>query len=261
MSSSAILCLPRIQLPWLRNQAQLNQATVFKRRSVGKPCGMITMHFDQTYGSSRAHMMSTGSKLEAALVANAVKLSKNAAAGLPATWNLVQVEFAATNFSTLSAATAPSIHRFLHQCSSLPAQPAQPLTGVEPNQALLTDIRKSAILQVEPDKVYPQHSTGNMCSASTSATAVAHQVSAGAGNDTERSESADCLLEPVAFADVDVEQQRQMLRAFEVSKALSTRQLGSKRTHTGRDTKQAVKLSKLVHDTGQRTITSLFRQG
>ncbi|KAL3138105.1 hypothetical protein ABBQ38_005335 [Trebouxia sp. C0009 RCD-2024] len=206
-------------------------------------------------------MSSAGSKLEAALVANAVKLSKNAAAGLPATWNLVQVEFAATNFSTLSAAAAPSIHRFLHQSTSLPAQPAQPLTGTEPNQAVLTDIRKSALPQVEPDKVYPQHSTGNTCSASTSAIAAAHRASADANNDRERSESADCLLEPVAFADVDVEQQRQMLRAFEVQKTLSTHQLGAKRTHTGQDMKQAVKLRKLVHGTGQRTITSLFRQG
>lgn len=58
-----------------------------------------------------------GSKLEAALIANAVKLSKNAAAGLPETWALVQVEFAATNFSSFSAAAAPSIHKFLQQAT------------------------------------------------------------------------------------------------------------------------------------------------
>ena len=60
---------------------------------------------------------SAGSKLEAALIANAVKLSKNAAAGLPETWALVQVEFAATNFSSFSAAAAPSIHKFLQQAT------------------------------------------------------------------------------------------------------------------------------------------------
>ena len=207
------------------------------------------------------HLMSAGSKLEAALVANAIKLSKNAAAGLPANWNLVQVEFAATNFSTLSAAAAPSIHRFLHQPTSLPAQPAQSLTGVDHNQAVLTDIPKSAVPQVLPGKVAPQHFTGDACPASTSETAAAHQVSACANNDRDCSDGAHCQVEPAAFADVDVRQQRQMLRAFEVQKALSTHQLAAKRKHTGQDTKQAVKVSKLVHDTGQRTITSLFRKG
>ena len=212
--------------------------------------------------------MSAGSKLEAALVANAVKLSKNAAGILPATWNLVQVEFAATNFSTLSAATAPSIHKFLHHPASLSAQPAGPLVGTQPDQVLHTDSPKAGLPNKLPQTFLSQHSTGNLDLASTSETAAGHQKSISAcevQHARECSDDAACLVEPFAFAGVDIGQQRQMLKEFQVRQALSRRnvsnQSGLKRTQTGQVTKQAGKQSKLVHDTGQRTITSLFRKG
>lgn len=214
------------------------------------------------------HVVSAGSNLESALVANAIKLSKTAAAILPATWNLVQVEFAATTFSTLSAAAAPSIHRFLHHPASLPAQPAGPLVGTEPGKVLQTDSPKTRIPHRLPDTFLSQHSTGNLDVASTSEAAADHQRSSNASeiqHARECSDGAGCLVGPVAFADVDIDQQRQMLKDFEVRQALSRRnasnQCGLKRTHTGQETKQVGKQSKLVHDTGQRTLTSLFRKG
>lgn len=205
--------------------------------------------------------MSAGSKLEAALVANAVKLSKNAAAILPATWNLVQVEFAATNFSTLSAAAAPSMHKFLQHSASLPAQPAGPLLGTESDQMLQSEMSKAAIPHRFPDTCLTEHTKGNLDLASTSEPAGnAHEVQ----HARECSDSADCCMEVVTLADVDVNQQCRMLREFEERQALSrqkaTNQAGLKRTHTGH-IKQAGKTSKLVHDTGQRTITSLFKKG
>ena len=208
--------------------------------------------------------MSAGSKLEAALVANAVKLSKSAAASLPITWNLVQVEFAATNFSTFSAAAAPSIHKFLHQSTSLAAQPQ---VGKDPNEAVQLDSPETAVLQNMPDTVLTEQSKDGLDLVSNSETAAEHQMSACASELQHArtcSDSADCLLEPVAFADVDIGQQRQMLREFEVrqlSKHHASNQSRAKRTNTGQDMKQAGKQSKLVHDTGQRTITSLFRKG
>lgn len=222
-----------------------------KCNSLGKACGVTCME------AEAEHMVFAGSKLEAALLANAVKLSKNAAASLPATWNLVQVEFAATNFSTLSAAAAPSIHRFLQHSTSLPAQPALALIGIDSTEGILTDGPKPAEAQVMPATSI-SHPFTNSQSATTSGTAAAHQESACAGDARDGSDGTGCLVEPAAFADVDVGQQRQMLRDFEVRKSLSRHHSGQKRTQTGQDTKQAVKQSKLVHDTGQRTITSLF---
>lgn len=206
-------------------------------------------------------MMSAGSKLEAALVANAVKLSKNAAAILPATWNLVQVEFAATNFSTLSAAAAPSMHKFLQHSSSLPAQRAGPFVGTEPDQAIQSEVPKAAISHSLPDNCLTEHTQGSLDLARTSHTATnASEVQ----HAREGSDSAHCLEELDTLADVDVNQQCQMLRGFEQRQALSrqkaTNPSGLKRTHTGH-IQQAGKLSKLVHDSGQRTITSLFRKG
>lgn len=212
--------------------------------------------------------MSAGSKLEAALVANAVKLSKNAAAILPATWNLVQVEFAATNFSTFSAAAAPSIHKFLHRPASLPAQPAGSLVGIEPDQVLHAESPKAFVSSRLPGTSVAQHSTGYSDLASTAETAADQQNSTDASEIQQTrkcSDSADCLVKPIAFADVDIGQQHQMLREFEIRRALSRQnassQLGLKRTLTGLETKQAGKQTKLMHDTGQRTITSLFKRG
>ena len=75
-------------------------------------------------------------------------------------------------------------------------------------------------------------------------------------------DSADCLAEPVPLADIDIDQQRQMLRDIQVRQALSRQQVsnqsGAKRTHSGQGLKQSGKQSKLVHDTGQQSITSLF---
>lgn len=205
--------------------------------------------------------MSAGSKLEAALVANAVKLSKNAAAVLPATWNLVQVEFAATNFSTLSAAAAPSMHKFLQPSSSLPAQRAGPLVGTEPDRVIQSEVPKAAISHSLPDNCLTEHTQGSLDLARNSHTATnASEVQ----HARESSDSTHCLEELDTLADVDVNQQCQMLRGFEQRQALSrqkaTNPSGLKRTHTGH-IKQAGKLSKLVHDSGQRTITSLFRKG
>ena len=66
------------------------------------------------------------------------------------------------------------------------------------------------------------------------------------------------------YSDIEVEQQRQLLKDIEVRNKLakfsSSSQLGMKRTHTGASHKAATKQSKGQHTTGpgQRTITSLF---
>ena len=213
--------------------------------------------------------MNAGSKLEAALVANAIKLSKNAAASLPHVWNLVQVEFAATNFSTFSAAAAPSMHRFLRQSAGLHAQPEQLSANMRVHLPRVADGANAAAVSASAprNKMRVSHST-ELCSrghARASAMAcLAADYTLEHQQARMQTDNAGCPAEPAAFADVDIEQQRQMLRDIAVRQALSrqqpSNQAGLKRTHTGQGSKQAGKQSKLVHDTGQRTITSLFRK-
>ncbi|KAK9831624.1 hypothetical protein WJX74_003145 [Apatococcus lobatus] len=54
----------------------------------------------------------TGTKLEAAMLANAEGLCQAIAATLPAAWNLVELSYAATNFGSYAAAASPSIASF-----------------------------------------------------------------------------------------------------------------------------------------------------
>lgn len=220
-----------------------------------------------------------GTKLEAALVANAVQLSKNAAAGLPETWNLVQVEMAATNFSSFSAAAAPSIHKFLQQPQSTVSLKAarQSHTDTDEQQAAACQVvttasglaqsseqnqqlskqsveamvHKQALLQ-------PMESHQDTAEQDVLAMEVGRQGARQCYNDREGLQSS------AMYDDVDIEQQRQMLREIELRHS-STRQqrssqIGMKRTHTGQHSKVGVKQSKSEHTTGpgQQTITSLF---
>ncbi len=223
--------------------------------------------------------MSVGSKLEAALVANAIKLSKGAAAGLPETWNLVQVEMAATNFSSYAAAAAPSIHKFLQHSKSRPSPsagqhiPAQAEYRHWSPAACVTDgkvdpanclVRQRSVVQSSeaPRQREPalqasqqlQHAAEQDFMADKIGQVAARQCS---DVDGQLQDSSMCH-------GVDIEQQRQMLREIELrhssARQRSLSQVGMKRTHANQQSKLGVKQSKSEHTTGpgQRTITSLF---
>ena len=207
------------------------------------------------FHSAEVSRMSAGSKLEVALVANAIKLSQNAASSLPATWNLVQVEFAATNFSRLSAASAPSIHKFLHHPVSLVVS--------NNDQAAQSGRDKSYSARKGPSSGDFARPSEQHCSAATASDVATEREAATAASKLQCARTgADCLTETMPLVDVDIDQQRQMLRDIEVRQALSrqptSNQSGAKRMHTGQGSKQLGKQSKLVHDTGQQTIMSLF---
>lgn len=226
--------------------------------------------------------MSVGSKLEAALVANAVKLSKGAAAGLPETWNLVQVEMAATNFSSYAAAAAPSIHKFLQHSKSRPSPsagqhiPAQAEDRQQSPAACVTDgtadtakclARQQSVVQSsEAPKQREsglqasqqlQHEAERDCMADKISQVAARQCSDVDGH----------LQDSSMYHGVDIEQQRQMLREIELrhnsARQRSLSQVGMKRPHANQQSKLGVKQSKSEHTTGpgQRTITSLFGKG
>ncbi len=225
--------------------------------------------------------MSVGSKLEAALVANAVKLSKGAAAGLPETWNLVQVEMAATNFSSYAAAAAPSIHKFLQHSKSRPS----PSAGQHiPAQA--EDRQQSPAACVTDGTVDTANCLARQQSVVQSSEAPRQresvlQASQQLQYEAERDSMADELGQVAArqcndvggqlqdsgsfmYHGVDIEQQRQMLKEIELrhssARQRSLSQVGMKRTHANQQSKPGVKQSKSEHTTGpgQRTITSLF---
>ena len=220
-----------------------------------------------------------GTKLEAALVANAVQLSKSAAAGLPETWNLVQVEMAATNFSSYSAAAAPSIHKFLQQPqTTVSMQAGQHLhTDTDEQQAAARQAATTASGLSQSSKQTQQLSKQSV-EAKVHKQALLqplelHQDTAeqdvlaaevGCQGARQCSDDGEGMQSSAMYDDVDIEQQRQMLREIELRHS-STRQqrssqIGMKRTHTGQHSKMGVKQSKSEHTTGpgQQTITSLF---
>lgn len=218
----------------------------------------------------------TGSKLEVALTANAIKLSKNAAAGLPETWNLVQVELAATNFSSFSAAAAPSMHKFLSQTSKgasystsrqQPSAPSKHHDAIHirsQDVAAESDIFNSSEQAVAPSEEGVVHISGK-------AQEVPDQLTASAATGAESArqcfDSHGCFQESSGYLGVDIEQQRQMLRDIEARRIMlrqqGSSQLGTKRTRTAQQAKLGVKQSKLEHNNkqGQQTITSLFGKG
>jgi len=235
------------------------------------------------YLNANASAMSVGSKLEAALVANAVKLSKGAAAGLPETWNLVQVEMAATNFSSYAAAAAPSIHKFLQHSKSCPSPSAgQHIhTQAEEQQqspaACVTDETVDTAKCLERQQSVVQSSE-----APRQRRMLVSQASQQLQYEAERDSMADDIGQVAArqcsdvdghlqdssmYHGVDIEQQRQMLREIELrhnsARQRSLSQVGMKRPHANQQSKLGVKQSKSEHTTGpgQRTITSLFGKG
>lgn len=212
-------------------------------------------------------------------MANAVKLSKGAAAGLPETWNLVQVEVAATNFSSYAAAAAPSIHKFLQHSKSRPSSSAgQHIhTQAEEQQqnpaACVTDdtVHPANCLQRQQSVVQSSEAPRQRQSVSQESQQLQHeaerdwmadkigQVAARQCNDV-----GGQLQDASIYHGVDIEQQRQMLREIELrhssARQRSISQVGMKRTHANQPSKVGVKQSKSEHTTGpgQRTITSLF---
>lgn len=215
-----------------------------------------------------------GSKLEAALLANAIKLSKNAAAGLPETWALVQVEFAATNFASFSAAAGPSIHKFLHQATKQAVASMQDQPSFKDVEALAADAQVSLVAQgqsaaADPLPAESQHlrhissSTDMQTSSEARPSAAAMH---GSALPAEGRVDEGCSPSP-GCSKVDVEQQRQLLRDIQVRNSLARTEgsshLGLKRTRLATQHKPGAKHSKSEHTTGpgQRTITSLFAKG
>ena len=170
----------------------------------------------------------------------------------------MQVEFAATNFSTFSAASAPSIHKFLHH----------PVSQVVSNndQAPQSDSDKAVPAQKCISSRDLSKLSNQTCSDTGVSVVATDPEALAAASRLQHArdcfDSADCLAEPVPLADIDIDQQRQMLRDIQVRQALSRQQVsnqsGAKRTHSGQGLKQSGKQSKLVHDPGQQSITSLF---
>ena len=220
--------------------------------------------------------MCVGSKLEAALVANAVKLSRGAAAGLPETWNLVQVEMAATNFSSYAAASAPSIHKFLQHSKArtspsagqhIPAQteqsPAACVTDGAVDTAKCLAGQQSVVQSSEAPR---QRASGLQASQQLQYEAERDSMADETGQIVARqcSDVGGHLQDSSMYHGVDIEQQRQMLKEIELRhssvRQRSLSQVGMKRTHANQQSKLGVKQSKSEHTTGpgQRTITSLF---
>ena len=65
-----------------------------------------------------------GTKLEAAMLANAEGLCQAITATLPASWNLVELSYAATNFGSYAAAASPSIATFFTKAPASSRQAA-----------------------------------------------------------------------------------------------------------------------------------------
>lgn len=228
------------------------------------------------YPDANASATSVGSKLEAALVANAVKLSKGAAAGLPETWNLVQVEMAATNFSSYAAAAAPSIHKFLQHSKSRLSVSAGRHTQADEQQetaACATNVTVDTANCLERQQSVVQSSEAqrqkeSLLQASQQLQHEAEQDSLadeiGQVAARQCSDVGGHLQDSSMYHGVDIEQQRQMLREIELRHSLARQrnlsQVGMKRTHANQQSKLGVKQSKSEHTTGpgQRTITSLF---
>lgn len=184
------------------------------------------------------------------MLANAVKLSKVAAAGLPADWNLVQVEMAATNFSAFSAAAAPSIHKFLQPAldRSLPA-------NVATAPSVASHVSQEAVGAEQAE----------VCSltqapAPNKAVAVREQEGAELLEGTSAQLLASKAANLTQFSEAEIRQQQEMFRELELrrlqrlTKQNPQRKQGVKRTQNNDD---SVRHSK-VRQHGQRTISGLF---
>lgn len=205
--------------------------------------------------------MCAGTQLLAALLANAVKLSKAAAATLPPDWNVVQVEMAATNFSALSAAAAPSIHRFLQQSVPHVAQTAvgdascfgQPDVHAAELCETNCKARQKGQIMAASSASRPQ-GTLQPVAESTSMLPVYEPPQQHAGNEVANASDTDLT----AFSAADIRQQQQLFEQLEAQKRASVRQpvhaAGSKRTNPNQSLLPAGKAAKV----GQRTIKSIF---
>ena len=210
-----------------------------------------------------------GSQLEAALLANAIKLSKVAAASLPADWNLVQVEMAATNFSALSAAATPSIHKFLQP----PTQglPVTKQTAVDtgqtgaavsvPHHAVvqtckeITATGETATTSAEAHQDTVHGSVQHHCSSSHESKQQA-MGEAKAVNSDQAANNTDVAL----FSEADIQQQQRLFREHEARQRMALRQsapnAGNKRMRTNQHAVSSVKTSR----TGQQTISGIFKK-
>lgn len=218
----------------------------------------------------------SGSKLEAALVANAVKLSKGAAAGLPETWNLVQVEMAATNFSSYAAAAAPSMHKFLQHTKPCPSPSAGHNIHTQADEqqqgpaACIADVvvdaakcweRQQSLVQASeaPRQGEPVLQASQQLQLQADRDSLADEIGQVAAR-----QCSGHLQDSSMYHGIDIEQQRQMLREIELrhssARQRNVSQVGMKRTHANQQSKLGVKQSKSEHTTGpgQQTITSLF---
>ena len=203
---------------------------------------------------------SSGSQLQAALLANAMKLSKVAAASLPADWNLVQVEMAATNFSALSAAAAPSIHRFLQMpmqkgVETTPQQTSNtggtatgsPIHEALPQQSCrVNEVRNGAMTDAAPK------GQGRVQSLPAQTTSPVVQQA-----EVEGMHQTAIETDLTAFSRSEIQQQQQMFREHETRQRMHLRQssapqAGSKRTHDSQNV--PIKSSK----SGQQTILGIF---
>lgn len=263
-----------LQMRAFRNSDRKSKTAV---RSCSFPSPALLAAADPSAGFNAE--TGSGSKLEAALVANAVKLSRGAAAGLPETWNLVQVEMAATNFSSYAAASAPSIHKFLQHSKArtspsagrhTPAQtedqqqsPAACVTDGTVNTAKCLAGQQSVVQSSEAPR---QRASGLQASQQLQYEAERDSMADEIGHIAARqcSDVGGHLQDSSMYHDVDIEQQRQMLKEIELrhssARQRSLSQVGMKRTHANQQSKLGVKQSKSEHTTGpgQRTITSLF---
>ncbi|DBA78854.1 TPA: hypothetical protein ACH3X1_008741 [Trebouxia sp. C0004] len=263
-----------LQMRAFRNSDRKSKTAV---RSCSFPSPALLAAADPSAGFNAE--TGSGSKLEAALVANAVKLSKGAAAGLPETWNLVQVEMTATNFSSYAAAAAPSIHKFLQHSTSRPLPSAGQHIHTQADEQ-----QQSPAACVTDETVDTARCLERQQSVTQSSEALRQRESwLQAPQQLQYEAERDCMADEVGqiaaiqcsdvgghlqdssmYHGVDIEQQRQMLREIELwhssARQRNLSQLGMKRTHANQQSKLGVKQSKSEHTTGpgQQTITSLF---
>lgn len=203
---------------------------------------------------------SSGSQLQAALLANAMKLSKVAAASLPADWNLVQVEMAATNFSALSAAAAPSIRRFLQ----MPMQKGLETTPQQPNNTG-GSATGPPIHEALPQQSCNEHEVQNaaMTNAAPKGQGRVQSLTAQTISPVVQQAEVEGMHQTAietdltAFSRAEIQQQQQMFREHEARQRMNLRQssayqAGSKRTHDSQN------VPIMSSKSGQQTILGIF---
>ena len=222
-------------------------------------------HVSQSKASVQSGLMihvvaSSGSQLQAALLANAMKLSKVAAASLPADWNLVQVELAATNFSALSAAAAPSIHRFLQ----IPMQKGLETTPQQPNDTGGTETG-SPIHKALPRQSCNIHEVRNgaMTDAAPKGQGRVHSLPAQATSPVVQQAEVEGMHQTAgktdlaAFSQAEIQQQQQMFREHEARQRASLRQLSAPQASNKR-TRDSQNVPIKSSKSGQQTILGIF---